>query len=59
MKTIVFDVMLNGRFITQVSYKWCPAFPIDFEEILRKIISKRPSLKGKHIELFETNCVVR
>ncbi len=33
MKTFVFDVMLNGRFVCTLKYKYCALFPIDFEEL--------------------------
>lgn len=59
MKTIIFDVMCNGRFIMQYKYRWCPAFQIDFDEIRAGILEKRPTLKGKHIELFETTNKVK
>lgn len=47
MKTFVFDVMLNGRFICTLKYKYCALFPIDFEELEKFILDKRPSLIGK------------
>ena len=28
MKTFVFDVMLNGRFICTLKYKYCALFPL-------------------------------
>lgn len=59
MKTIVFDVMCNGRFVMQHRHKWCPAFPINLEEVVNEILLKRPTLKGEHIELFETENVLR
>lgn len=51
--------MCNGRFVMQYRYKWCPAFPINLEEVVTEIVSKRPILKGKYIELFETKNVLR
>lgn len=47
MKTFVFDVMLNGRFVRTLKYKYCALFPIDFEELKEFILKKRPTLKGK------------
>lgn len=47
MKTITFDVMLNGRFICTLKYKFCPLFPIELDGLKKFIESKRPSLKGK------------
>ena len=47
MKTFIFDVMLDGRFICTLKYKYCALFQIDFEELKKFILSKKPSLKGK------------
>lgn len=47
MKTFVFDVMLNGRFVCTLKNKYCALFPIDFEDFKKFILSKKPSLKGK------------
>lgn len=59
MKTVIFDVMCEGRFIMQYRHKWCPIFPINLEEVVNEILLKRPTLKGKHIELFETENIVK
>ena len=47
MKNFTFDIMLNGRFICTLRYKYCALFPIDFEDLEKFILSKRPYLKGK------------
>lgn len=47
MKTLVFDIMLHGRFVCTLRYKYCPLFPIDYDELISFILRKRPSLKGK------------
>ena len=47
MKIFKFDIMLNGRFVCTLKYKYCALFPIDFEDLKKFILSKRPSLKGK------------
>lgn len=47
MSTFAFDIMLNGRFICTLKYKYCALFPIDFEDLKSFILSKRPALKGK------------
>ena len=47
MKEFVFDVMLNGRFVCTLKYKYCALFPIDFEDLEKFILSKKPYLKGK------------
>lgn len=59
MKTIIFDVMYKGRFIMQYKYRWCPAFSIDLNEVIRGILLRRPSLKGKQLELYITKNVVK
>lgn len=47
MKTLIFDVMLNGRFVCTLRYKYCSLFPIDSEELVKLVLEKRPTLKGK------------
>ena len=47
MKTFTFDIMLNGRFICTLKYKYRALFPIDLEDLKKFILSKKPSLKGK------------
>ena len=37
----------NGRFICTLFYKYCPLFPIDSEELVKFVLEKRPTLKGK------------
>nr|UVX88814.1 MAG: hypothetical protein [Bacteriophage sp.] len=46
MKTFVFDIMLNGRFICTLKYKYCALFPIDFED-LTKVCSSRIKIKAE------------
>ena len=47
MSTFKFDIMLNGRFVCTLRYKYYALFPIDFEDLKKFILSKKPSLKGK------------
>ena len=47
MKTFVFDIMLKGRFVCTLRYKYCPLFPIDLEDLKKFILSKRPTLRNK------------
>lgn len=52
MNTFIFDVMLDGRFIcTLIKYKYCALFPIDFEELEKYVLKKRPTLKGKDFRI--------
>lgn len=59
MKTVVFDVMCDGKFVMQVKHKWCPAFPINLEEVAKEVVERRPTLKGKNIELYETKNILK
>ena len=52
MKTLVFDVMLNGRFICTLKYKYCVLFPIDFEDLTKFVLKKRPTSKGKNFRIM-------
>lgn len=45
MKTFIFDVMLDGRFVCTLKYKYCALFPIDFEDLKKFVLQKRPTLK--------------
>ena len=47
MKNLTFDIMLYGKFVCTLKYKYCTLFPIDFEALKKFILSKRPTLKGK------------
>lgn len=52
MKTTFIDVMYNSRFVMTLAYKFNPLFTIDINEVYAKIIEKRPTLRGKHLELY-------
>lgn len=47
MSTFKFDIMLNGRFVCTLRYKYRALFPIDLEDLEEFILSKKPFLKGK------------
>jgi hypothetical protein len=47
MKTIYLDIMVRGRFYRQVSYEYSPLFKIDFEDIIKHVMEKCPSLRDK------------
>lgn len=51
MKTFVFDVMLNERFICTLKYEYCPFFPIDAEDLTKFVLKKRPTLKGRDFRI--------
>ena len=46
METFIFDVMLDRRFICTLKYKYYALFPIDFEDLEKFVLQKRPTLKG-------------
>lgn len=51
MKIFIFDVMLDGRFICTLKYKYCALFPIDFEDLEKFVLQKIPTLKGKDFRI--------
>lgn len=51
MKDLIFDVMLNGRFVCTLKYRFCPLFLITEEELAKFVEEKRPSLKGKNYNI--------
>lgn len=56
---LYFDVMLDGVFLFQIAYSYCPLFRLDLKDVLAKVYSRRPSLAKKRIELYHTENVVR
>ena len=56
--TVCFDVMCGGRFVMQYIYRWCPLFPLDTDEVMEEILSSRPSLRGKSLELYMTDNIL-
>ncbi len=50
-----FDIMVNGRFYCQISFKCLPGYKYKFEELRKKAIENRPSLKYKDFELIPTD----
>ena len=55
MDEMKFDVMLNGRYVCTMTYKYCPAFVITEDEITKFVEDKRPSLKGKKWNIVPCN----
>lgn len=51
MKTLVFDVMLDGRFVHTFRYRYCPLFPIDEQELEKFVTGRLPTLKGKDFKI--------
>jgi len=44
--------MLNDRFLFTMPYRYYPIFSINYDDILKKVYEKRPSLKTKPITLY-------
>lgn len=56
---IYLDIMSDGRFLCQLTYNYCPLWPIDEKEVEAFVYKKRPSLTGKKIEIaFSHNRVI-
>lgn len=51
-KVLFVDVMLHDRFIFTLRYQYCPLLKLDLQDVYSKVIEKRPSLKGKPIEIL-------
>lgn len=51
MKTLFIDVMLKGRFVATLRYRYCPAFPLDAEGLSEFVVSKLPTLKNKPFKI--------
>ena len=51
MKTVIFDVMLDGRFVNTSKYKYNPAFVLEEKELSDFVLSKMPTLKGKKFQI--------
>ena len=52
MKKVRFDIMLGDRFLCTMTYTYCPAFKLTWDEIERYILEKRPSLKSKDYSVY-------
>ena len=52
MKSLFLDIMLYGRFVCTLKFKYCPLFPIDYNELLDFVVEKRPTLKGKPFRIM-------
>ena len=55
MKTTYIDVMIEGRFLFQLTYEYLPIFKIDWNDVQAKVLMKRPSLRGKRFDMIQSN----
>jgi len=47
MKAIFLDIMLNGKFVCTLKYKFLACFAIRDTDLIKFVEDKRPSLIGK------------
>ena len=55
MKDLIFDVMLNGRFVCTLAYPFCPLFTLTQKELEEFVEKKRPTLRGKNYNIIFCN----
>lgn len=46
--TVYLDIMLNGKFVKQLPYRYCPLFVIDSEDVKEYVEERMPSMKGRN-----------
>lgn len=46
------DIMLNDRFVCTLKYMYCPLFVIEYKSLIKFVLDKRPSLKGKPFRIM-------
>ena len=51
-KALFLDIMLNDRFVCTLKYMYCPLFMINYEDLLKFVLDKRPTLKGKPFRIM-------
>ena len=52
MKTIYFDIMLAGKFVFTLRYRYLPCFPLDLERVRAEAIKTRPTLRNKPFKIY-------
>lgn len=51
-KALFLDIMLNNRFVCTLKYMYCPLFAIRYEALIKFVLDKRQSLKGKPFRIM-------
>ena len=51
MKTLFLDIMLKGRFVCTLRYRYNPLFPIDKRNLHDFVVSKRPTLRNQPFDI--------
>lgn len=54
-KVIYLDIMIKDRFVCQLTYEYCPLFPIEEKDVIDFVLKKRPSLKRKKFTIEFSN----
>ena len=52
MKMLTFDVILDGRFVCTLQYKYHPAVPVSVGKLIDFVGVERPTLKGKPFRIL-------
>ena len=55
METLVFDVMLDGRYINTFCCPYSRLFPIDESHLSKFVTDRLPTLKGKNFKIKFVN----
>ena len=55
MRDLIFDVMLNGRYVCTLAYPFCPLFTLTQKELEEFVEKKRPTLSGKNYNIIFCN----
>ena len=45
--TVRIEVMLNGKFVKTLDYRYCALFPMRFEDLTKFVEDECPSVRGK------------
>lgn len=58
-RVVYLDIMIGGLFICQLTYRYCPLFALDSEELRNFVLEKRPTLRNKKFTIeFSSNRVL-
>lgn len=52
---VILDIMLSGAFVCQMKMPYCPLFPLNWNDVNKFVVGKRPSLKGKKFNIEFSN----
>lgn len=54
-RVVYLDIMLRDLFVCQLTYRYCPLFPIESEELRKFVLEKRPTLRNKKFTIAFSN----